>query len=89
MTDNLQHCSNARSIMSSIGPIIHQASSARDQKKAAVAVSTEYMKKACGMNQPTVDALSKDELIANLQKALMQSVFQLNAVNEVSQDSRN
>jgi len=70
MTDNLQHCSNARSILSSIGPIIHQASTARDPKKAAKAVSTEYMKKACGLNQPSVEALSKDQLIENLQKAL-------------------
>jgi len=46
--------------LSSIGPILHQANGAKDKSKAAVAVSTEYMKKAMGLNQQSVDAANKD-----------------------------
>ena len=46
------------------------------------------MKKAIGMNQNTVDAASKDQIISYLQHSLMEAVFQLNAVNEVGQEAK-
>ena len=66
MTDNLQHCSNARTILSSLGPIIHQANGSKDKDNAAVAVSTEYMKKVLGLNQQSVDSSNDKQMIAQL-----------------------
>ena len=48
----------------------------------------EYMKKVLQINQNTVDGYKGDQLMSKMQEALMQCVFQLNAVNEVGEDAK-
>jgi hypothetical protein len=88
MSDNLTHCSKAREILSTMGPIIAKANSSANKIQAAQAVSIEYMKKILEINQNTVDAAKPDVLMGYMQTALMKCVFQLNAVNEVGNDAK-
>jgi hypothetical protein len=48
----------------------------------------EYLKRVLQINQNTVDAAKPDQLMAYMQQALMQCVFQLNAVNEFGNDAK-
>ncbi len=84
----LQHCSNGRTILSQIGSTLQRAQNSRNAETAAYTIATEYMKKALGLNQASIDSATPDELNGFYMKALMQSVLQLNAINEVGQDAR-
>lgn len=86
--NNLAHCSKAREILSSMGPIIAKANGSANKVQASQAVSIEYMKKINEINQNTVDAAKPEKLMEYLQTALMKCVFQLNAVNEVGNDAK-
>lgn len=88
MSDSLAHCSKAREILSSMGPIIAKSNASKNKVQAAQALSMEYMKKALQVNQNTVDSKKPDQLMGMMQEALMHCVLQLNAVNEVGEDAK-
>ena len=85
---NLQHCSNARMLLSQLGPTLQRASGTSNRSQAAQAVSVEYTKKALGLNQQSIDRASVDQKNSYLQEALFDCVMQLNAVNEIGQKVR-
>ena len=84
----MQHCSNARQILSQIAGSVQKANAAKNKAQAAKFLSDEYIKKCIGLNQTTLDGANAAKYKEYIQESLMTCVLQLAAVNEVGQDAK-
>ena len=84
---NLQHCSDARQLLTQLGSAIQKTQS-MSKSQASVTLATEYVKKLEGVNSQTYEGYSMEQQIEALQTSLMTAVFQLNAINTGGEDAK-
>ena len=85
---SLQYCSNAKEILTTIGPIIQDSLKQKNKVQAATMVNAAYIKKVLALSQANLESASPQQMNNYLQTSLMECIYQLNAVNEYSQNSK-
>ena len=85
--DNIQHCNNARKILSEMTQVMQQS-----QSKGAAAgnelVAKTYMSKVTEASKAQLDKMEPGSYIDKSNEALRTCIFQLHAINEVASEQK-